>query len=339
MDTQKIIKNYDNIVDTFLLNFNDRFSEIINTIGTEHIKLTQGDRLRPQMCLWGFLASIDLDDIDTTKFNSIVELSVAIELLYQSTVLLNDLVDIDNTRRMKPLSCVINIIEWSTKVIKDICQKSKTVYLLHGMFKMKFIDILDEMYSFTSRRLVMTKEDIPNEEFIQEISNLQQSDIIHQGFMCGYTLGCGVHNKSDELFEENLAKISSYCGFHLQYYYGLKEFVDQIKDYKSCNNNVDFNIAKFRRNLIMPSLECVVRFYHKKKFREGDMNDLISLVDKYNIVRSELNTLQTSEEIIIKKVKNIEFNCFYKDWYIGFSNFILKLFEHLDNDYCWDYWL
>ena len=54
MDTQKVIQCYNSIIVSFLSKFNSSFSEVLNTIGTKHIQLTHGDRLRPEILFIGF---------------------------------------------------------------------------------------------------------------------------------------------------------------------------------------------------------------------------------------------------------------------------------------------
>lgn len=340
MNTQEVIQCYDDIIDSFLLKFNNRFSEVLDTIGIRHIQLTHGDRLRPQMCLWGFLASIDLDDITTDNFNEIIELSVAIELLHKSSLLLDDWIDDDSKRRgqsafhtdygaKQTVLYALNIVGWSIRIVEDMLQKSKVTYLLYAAVIRNFVNTIINMSSGVLQELQIEKDDLFNKERIKEITELQTSSIIHHSLMCGYILGCGLHGKTNELLEKELAKISSYCGFHFQYCNDLEAFINQSSAHNH-KGNINLDITKLRKNLIIASLGDTIRFYDKKKFTNGNVDDLLCLANKYDIINRTINDMQTSRNGILTSVKKIEPECFSKEWHIGFTNFILKLFEYAE---------
>ena len=87
---------------SFLNNFDIFWTDTINSIGLDSAQLKIGNRLRPQICLWGYLATVDSYDVATNDYSYIANIAVSIELVHKASLLIDDWIDDDSERHGNP---------------------------------------------------------------------------------------------------------------------------------------------------------------------------------------------------------------------------------------------
>ncbi len=72
---------YNAATKNFLENFDIFWNNTINSLGLDGAQLKIGNRLRPQISLWGYLATITPSNVATHDYSYIANVAVSIELV------------------------------------------------------------------------------------------------------------------------------------------------------------------------------------------------------------------------------------------------------------------
>ena len=93
---------YRTATERFLQTFDLYWNQVLNELGSQQAQLVSGNRLRPQICLWGYLSTISPCDVHIHDYDQIANIAVSIELVHKASLLIDDWIDGDKERHGHP---------------------------------------------------------------------------------------------------------------------------------------------------------------------------------------------------------------------------------------------
>lgn len=333
-----MIDTYHKITDEFNRRFNIHWQTVTEILGTKHPQLIQGSRLRPQVCLWGFLVvqkTPSIADID-----KIANVAVSIELMHKATIIIDDWIDNDNERHgfnayhydNSPEEAIIlslNMISLSLKRLES-CVNDEIIMPQHYTLCLNtLIKTIYFMSKGALEELRLSDNLIFEKSKISEIIQYETAEIIGNSLLLGYYVGLEQHTPSKQLVNE-LKSIGDQFGHIFQTFNDLEAFIcpEQLKKHKG-TVNMDFFLN--RKNIVVASLYEVVTTKDQNTLKNCNSSQLQDLLKKYKItdfVYNQTNMLYDSIIERVKQMSNIEVS---QGWICGFMDFFSKAKEYAES--------
>ena len=94
--------SYQTATVNFLEKFDSYWNDTIRIMGIQSAQLSTGNRLRPQICFWGYLATVNPDVVISHDYSTVANVAVSIEMIHKASLLIDDWIDNDNQRHGEP---------------------------------------------------------------------------------------------------------------------------------------------------------------------------------------------------------------------------------------------
>ncbi len=320
---------YERITTAFLNEFDSYWIEMLETINCKQIQLIQGNRLRPQICLWGYLATLSFNEKQSLEL--IASVSVSIEMIHKASIMLDDWIDEDCERHGNPafhteyspqntVITALTIIGFSLKRLKQIIPNT-SLNLPHYYF-LCLDTLIDTIYSMADgalKELNLNVANIYNIESIQEITQLETSAIIGNSMLIGYYTGLA-EKGPNSIIVDKFKLIGDMCGYIFQTMNDLEIFSNPQKLYAH-KGNFNSDITKKRKNIAIATLYDVASSNDKKIIAHKQEN-LLYFMKKYNISEILKYQLLDIYNLLKKNVFELEEIGISKGWINNFLCFL-----------------
>lgn len=326
------------IINTFLNEFDSCWDEMLKTIDCHQVQLKHGSRLRPQICLWGYLATYSSFAKGMTNISHIAAVSVSIEMIHKASIMLDDWLDEDGERHGMPafhtehtpkntVITALTIIGLSLKRLKQTIPDT-SIKLPHYYFLCldTLIDTIFSMASGALKEINLDDKSIFDTKIINEITQLETSEIIGNSMLIGYYTGLEKHDPNS-IIVDKFKKIGDICGYIFQSMNDLEVFTNPSKLYAH-KGNLNADVIKKRKNIAIAMLYDIASKNDKRLLEENLQGNMYPLMNQYNI--HEVMTYQLNDLFLQTKNMVLDLNSegISNEWIYGFISFLdyLKAF-------------
>lgn len=319
------------ITAAFLSEFEQHWNSMLEELECNQIQLVSGNRLRPQLCLWGFLSTIS--DINNFSFelSQIASVSVSIEMIHKASLLIDDWIDEDTVRHGRPsfhveyspqetILVALNMIGLAMIRLKRELPKASVV-MPHNYF-LCLSTLLDTIYSMASgalKELKLSEEEFYDRNKITEIMHLETAEIIGNCLLLGYYTGITDENRNLKV-EAIFKKIGDQCGFLFQAMNDLEAFSCPEKLYEH-KGNLNLDISKKRKNIGIALLYELANSTDKQLLKQSPENNLFSLMEKYHVKDVLMAQLTALYKDVHRQIDNLQLYGLSPEWCYGFKQF------------------
>jgi heptaprenyl diphosphate synthase len=263
-----------------------------------------GARFRPVILCWGYLLSQHELNIEIKK--KISTLALHIELLHKATLLIDDLLDNDETRHGKrafhiqysPNEAILFAIYLVGDSFEQLSKSLKRHHLNDVQFDIIRLvsQTIKEMTVGAIQELDLNTEKFTSVKEIRKIIENQTISIIKNGLLTGFKYGGG----NPEL-SHIIDSIGYNCGYIFQLLNDLEPFGNSDMNMKhKGKNNID--ILRSRKNLIVAfiynTLDRRDRYSFSKLLQQDDLDNQVTLekvlfyYNEYGVFNQILSNLQ-----------------------------------------------
>ena len=319
------------ITKLFLKEFDKYWTKMLESINCKQAQLIQGNRLRPQICLWGYLATqYPLDNKNT--FSQIASVSVSIEMIHKASIILDDWIDADCKRHGMPtfhtehspqdaVIIALTIIGLSLQRLKQTIPTDSINMPYHYFLCLDvLIDTICSMANGVLKEIRMNEYNIYNLKIITDIAQLETSEIIGNSMIIGYYTGLANEHPNANVVEK-FKKIGDMCGYMFQAMNDLEVFSNPQKLYKH-KGNFNSDVKQNRKNIAIATLYNIANQRDKQLLIKDLKNNMQPLMKKYNIL--EVMTYQLND-LFLQLKKNViclQNEDITSEWIDGFLSFL-----------------
>lgn len=322
----------DLITQSFISEFDVQWNLMLNELGLNQFQLNEGNRLRPQMCLWGYLAAIPELPKLPTSLSNIAITSVSLEMIHKASLLIDDWIDDDDIRHGKPsyhveyspqeaVLVALNLIGFSMIRLKKIFTDSTIILPFHYF---TYLDtILSTIYSMAQGALMelkLTDKDFFDSSKIKHIIQLETAEILGNSLLLGYYTGLGEKEKNIEV-ENFFHIIGEQCGFLFQVMNDLEVFSNPHKLYLH-KGNLNFDILKKRKNYAVSVLYEMANSNDKLLLEKETSFNIIPFMEKYHVLKIIRRQLENIYSDLQNKVNDLSKLGLSSWWCNGFNDFL-----------------
>lgn len=325
------IEKYQIATEQFLNNFDLYWNNMLNELDTKQIQLVSGNRLRPQICLWGYLATVSPCDVTTHNFNQIANVAVSIEMIHKASLLLDDWIDEDKERHGHQTFYIeygaeytvllaLNIIGLSMQRLKNVFPESTILPQHYNLCLDTIIKTICAMAKGALEELRLTKAELFDNQKIREIIQLETSDILGNSLLLGYYTGSGNNAQVEKIFK----RIGDQCGYLFQALNDLEAFENpqQLKHHKG---TVNLDIFSNRKNIAISTLYAIASKKDKDALQAADEKELLRLMEKYHIVDLIKSELENVYENVLSESAILNTAGLPNEWCDGLKGFLAQV--------------
>ncbi len=333
------LNNYQIATKIFLERFDYYWKEAIDSLEVQSPQLAVGNRLRPQICLWGYLATLNQEEILQHDYNLIANMAVSIEMVHKASLLVDDWIDNDAERHGDPTFHIefgpqqtvlfaLNMIGNSMHRIENSFSKETVLPHNYYLCLITIIHTVCAMAKGALDELKLQKDDVFNTKIIREITQLETAEIIGNSMLLGYYTGSGdtIDNRVVEMFKE----IGDQCGYLFQALNDLEAYVNPQKLMLHKGHlNLDYKSNK--KNLAISALYDLANSSDKKKLQSANEKAILDMMEKYHVIDTmimEINEMFNNMLNIDKNYKNTSVS---DKWYEGFKHFLKYVKEFAES--------
>ncbi len=326
----------------FIESFNRNWLELMNELFFQQAQFISGNRLRPCILFMGYLATKLDYQLEITEYNKISKLSLCIELIHKSSLILDDLIDGDPARHGKcafhiehgtenTMMFAINLLSVSVQKMNQFILENDEYVVL----KDKGINLLSKiMYDMSLgelKELNLNNTDRYDYEKIKEIINLETSPLISNSLLLGYFAGNGNNKKIEDIMQE----IGYESGFIFQVMNDLEAFCQQEKLMQH-KGRLNTDIVYAKKNIALSLLYNLISEQEKEKLTsthsKNDMNNLLIHYFKcYKIRDSFMREVDLIYEKICIQINELKKQGLCNDWCHMFHYFINVIIQECKN--------
>lgn len=285
--------------------FESCWQSTLEELHTAQSQLTAGNRLRPQLTLLGYLATLDQKQWETDSLFAAANIAVSIELIHKASLLLDDWIDGDAQRHGLPafhaettpeqaVLLAVKMVGLSTYRLRDILPKNTVMPHNYFMCLDTLIDTIYSMASGAYKELTIGTAELYNFNSVREIARLETAEIIGNSILMGFY--CNVGGRRFPEAEVQLKKIGDKCGYIFQAMNDLEVFSKPASLYEH-KGHLNFDVSARRKSLVVSLLYKMTSKQDQAKLEGADGAELCALAEKYRIVeyyREELEREYTS---------------------------------------------
>ena len=321
---------YQEATKSFLKNFDIFWTDTINSIGLDSAQLKIGNRLRPQICFWGYLATVNSYDVATHDYNHVARIAVSIELVHKASLLIDDWIDDDSERHGNPsfhieyspqqaVLCALNMIGCAMDRLEsaftgDIVLPHNYYLCLKAVLK-----TVCSMAKGALEELRLEEAEFFNSEKIREITRLETSEIIGNSLLLGYYAGAG-KNVNPEI-EKRFKAIGDKCGYLFQAFNDLEAYVspNKLMEHKG---ELNFDFQSKRKNLAVATLYELASIRDREVLINSNQATLLKLMKKYKVIDTMRRELKNVYLDLMDSCKMDSTYGISESWVSGFQNFM-----------------
>jgi heptaprenyl diphosphate synthase len=301
-------------------------------------QLESGNRLRPIIAFFGYLISDERIGLHANDYQKIVKLGVCIELIHKSSLIIDDMLDMDSLRNGMPtfhiangednaIAIGIQLMCKSLKILSDALKDAKSPNEVSLKCLEVSITILNDMCTGLVMELSMNKIDFANVKVTEEIILYETSSIIKNSLILGYTVRGGDNNK----IQEGLSQIGEGCGYIFQ----VMNDMEPYRNWGRYQNHKGKQVEEFltlKKNIITSFILQLMNYYeraefyeiHSKKEAHTKLLNLFATQKVYDHFMSEISELKKNITVQLGVIKDSGIN---DQWCLNFGRFIDSLIE------------
>lgn len=332
------ILTYHTATERFLQTFDLHWDHTLQELGSHQAQLVSGNRLRPQICLWGYLSTISPDEVFDHDYDHIANIAVSIELIHKASLLLDDWIDGDKERHgqitfhmeYSPQYTVLfalNLIGLSMHRLENIFANSLVLPHHYDLCLNTLIKTICSMAKGAAEELTLREREFFDNEKIREIVQLETAEILGNSMLIGYYAGVG-NNRNMQV--EKIFKIQGdQCGYLFQALNDIEAFGNpkQLKKHKGAMN---LDLFSGRKNLAISSLYQAASKKDQNRLLKATEAELIDLMQKYHIVETLWAELQVVYNDIVSTSMTLQAEGLSADWCEGFRWFLSQVKEYAE---------
>jgi geranylgeranyl pyrophosphate synthase len=298
-------------------------------------QLLLGSRFRPLLVAWGYLLSGSA--FDKTQRAELARAAVYIELLHKATILIDDLVDLDEFRNGEPSfhiqfsvneailfavylfgDCLERLSEANRAMKNESRSHPGLTELLSIAVKEMSLGALEEIISPAEQLTTIVKA--------KRIIELQTVAMLKNGLLTGYKYGCGSME-----YLEIIDSIGYDCGYLFQLLNDLEPFLGAELNLLH-KGGVNFDILHSRKNIVVAfvseSLSSSERETLHTLMRASDPS-LPALLNawfsKYNVFSTLLDNLGAVKGKIAENIKTLPLDQKRRNGFSTFADHVLSV--------------
>ena len=313
----------------FLNLFNQRWDEILFELNCRQSQLIRGNKLRPQICLWGYLATVPPDEVGTQDLSHVVDAALCIEMVHKASLLLDDWIDADDERHGHPAFHITHTPQHTVLFALNLIGLS--MYRLKNIFPSV---VLPQNYSLcldtmattvylmakgALKELQLTGNDIFDNQKVREIVQMETAEILGNSMLLGYYIGCG--ESRNPQVEKIFKRQGDQCGYLFQALNDLEAF-DNPQELKKHKGKLNLDLFMQRKNLVVSSLYAVANKKDKATLENATEEILIRLVKKYHVVEALKTELDSLYKEILSVGPTLQATGLATEWCEGLTQFL-----------------
>lgn len=296
------------VLTRYQLVFETNWQSALNELHTAQAQLTSGSRLRPQLTLLGYLATLNPKCWETDNLSLPAQVAVSIELIHKASLLLDDWIDGDNQRHGLPAFHTETTPEQA--VLLAVKMVGLSMYRQRGVFPPDVVmphsyflcmdTLIDTIYSMASgayEELTMKPTDLYKFESIREIARLETAEIIGNSILMGFYSNMGGQRFPEA--EAQFKKIGDKCGYIFQAMNDLEVF-SKPKALHEHKGHLNFDISTKRKSLAVSLLYQIASKKDRVKLEQADGAKLCELSQKYGIVNYYKHELEKEYDSLLE---------------------------------------
>lgn len=312
----------------FLLEFNIEWTRVLKNVDCQQAQLLNGNRLRPQISFWGYLASLAPQRIHKDDYTKIAAIAVSIELLHKASLLFDDWLDSDIARHGAPTFHVeygpqlavvfgLHMVGVAARRIKEILPPNQVSMIQYN----RCIDaILDTIYSMSKgalEELRLTENGLLDVDKVRDVARLETSEIIGNSIQLGYIIGGAPVEQASVIMKH----IGNQCGCLFQTMNDLEAF-GYSRGNAEHKGNVNFDIDCKRKNIAVATLYQLANKDDRKRILSSSGAEIAAIAKRYRLIEF---IMQDMENVFRKMMSDVQSLTKYEvtsEWVDGFSEFL-----------------
>lgn len=333
---------YETIQKKYIRVFEENWNKLMDALFFQQAQFNSGNRLRPYIVLMGYLSTKDNLALSEQEYYDISQISICIELIHKSSLILDDLIDNDPARHGKmafhieyglenTMMFAVNLLSVAVKRMNKFIQNSKKHYIL----KEKGINLLSKiMYDMSLGELEeLSLDNISKYDYkkVQDIIYLETSTLISNSLLLGYYAG----NGESEDVEKTLKSIGRECGYIFQVMNDMEPFCQQIK-IKQHKGRLNTDILQTKKNIVLALMYNLISLDEKNEIEAAkSVDDINSLVIKYfnfyKIKDTFMREIKLIHYNIYEQIDNLRKYGISSNWCTLFKTFIDTIIQECKN--------
>lgn len=253
--------------------------------------LTQGNRYRAKLVIWGYLFAGEKDF--ETNSSYLCDIATAIEFIHKASLIIDDIIDSDDMRYGKPaFHCQFSINE---AIVFSINMLGNSIKLINkaidhlGVSCSRILQIntmlSDIIVSMSTGALQEMNMKILSYDEMKQLIILQTSKIISNALVIGYLSGNNINDEVVKILDE----IGEKCGFIYQIFNDL-EPIFNTEFNKIHKGKVNYDLEKNRKNIIsifdnneLDTLSLEVKAQRIFRIVEEEVEAIYLLIDQLKL--------------------------------------------------------
>ncbi len=326
--------------------FNYKFEKKYNFVITKYKlndlgQLKDGNRMRPRIVFWTFLMNIfplRPKSITSIKLSAIIDACVSIELIHKSSLILDDMIDKDITRKGSP--CIhmtlgsektsliaLNLITHSMQLLNVSLEKLKIDSNVKEKIYATSIGTINTMSYNAIKDLDTSQASLFNLSKVTEIVQGQVSSLFIYSFLLGYYIG----NGKNSLIEEAFIDIGNTLGFLMQLFNDLEPYRNTRMNIVH-KSEVHYDFLENQKSIIVGFLGEFLTTKEIKSFSElnhkASKDEFFILkMEKYNVWKFIDEQILLLKQKLKKQNKTLSELGVNEIWYNHFNNLINLMVE------------
>lgn len=318
------------ILERYQLVFEANWQATLDELQTAQVQLTSGNRLRPQLTLLGYLATLSPKSWKADNLSLAAKVAVSIELIHKASLLLDDWIDGDMQRHGLPAFHAETTPEQA--VLLAVKMVGLSTYRLRGVFPPDAImphnyflcmdTLIDTIYSMASgayKELTIGSSDLYNFDSVREIAKLETAEIIGNSILMGFY--SNMRNQRLPEAESQFKKIGDKCGYIFQAMNDLEVFSkpEALHQHKG---HLNFDISSRRKSLTISLLYQIVSKQDRVKLERADRAEICALSQKYQIVKYYMRELEEEYTSLLEDTAALASMGISSEWCDLFQTFL-----------------
>lgn len=323
--------NYARAEKEFEREFNKEWNTILLQLDCQQSQLLLGNRLRPKIVFWGYVASKTSSKLDKLSYTNVAQIAVSIELFHKASLLIDDWLDSDTARHGQKSFHVelgeqyavvfaIHIICLAIWRIKNIFIDNLGNEDLYQSCIKKISDLVYGMSLGALQELQLKREELYDIDKIKSIAHFETAEIIEKSLQIGYALG----NTENENVSAILKVIGSQCGYLFQTLNDLEAFSNFEKNAEH-KGFVNFDIDNNRKNIVVSMLWELASSKDRKRIQNSSGINISRIAQKYHLKSYVLKDMEIVYNNMISNINSLVEYGICKEWINAFSDFFSQI--------------
>lgn len=313
--------------------FNKEWDMVLLQLKCQQPQLLLGNRLRPKIVFWGYVAGKTSSELDTLSYIRVAQVAVSIELFHKASLLIDDWLDNDTARHghttfhmelgaQYAVVVAVHMICLAIWRIKNIFIDNLGDEDLYQSCVSKISDLVYGMSLGALQELQLEHEELYDIDKIKTIAHFETAEIIEKSLQIGYTLS----NGNNENISAILKIIGSQCGYLFQALNDLEAFsnLEKNAEHKGC---VNFDIDNNRKNIAVSMLWELASSKDRKIIQNSSGTNIFHIAQKYHLKSFVLKDMEIVYNNMITNINSLLNYGICEEWINAFTDFFSQIRE------------